>query len=326
MKRLLVLLGAAALALPAAHVAVGSSSKATKTAICHRTTSKKTPYVKLSVSAAQARAHAKHSADIVPAPRSGCPKSVLTATSGGTALSVAMTGEVESPAGDPVGTGTATIRLRAGEGRICFELKADNITLPAAGAHIHSGAAGTAGPIVVSLTAPGTTGTSSGCVAAARTIVAQILANPAAFYVNVHTTDFAAGAIRGQLVGTSTSAFGTVLKLQMSGANERPNPGDPDGTGTAVLRILRATNQICYRLTVQNIVLPAVGAHIHKAPNTAAGGIVVALNAPDASGAVAGCATADAALVADILANPSAYYVNVHSRDFPGGAVRAQLA
>src|SRR5439155_13133990 len=89
--------------------------------ICHRTGSKTTPYVKLSVSAKQLRAHLRHGADVIPAPRAGCPKTVLTASSGGRAFQVALVGETETPAGDPVGTGTATVRLRAGQGQVCYQ-------------------------------------------------------------------------------------------------------------------------------------------------------------------------------------------------------------
>ena len=62
------------------------------------------------VSGAKLAAHLKHGADIVPVPSGGCPRSLLTATSGGRAFTIALTGEAESPAGDPVATCSATIK------------------------------------------------------------------------------------------------------------------------------------------------------------------------------------------------------------------------
>jgi hypothetical protein len=50
------------------------------------------------------------------------------------------------------------------------------------------------------------------------------------------------------------------------------------------------------------------------------------LTAPDASGKSAGCATADPAVVTDLLANPTGYYVNVHNAEFRAGAIRGQLS
>ena len=75
----------------------------------------------------------------------------------------------------------------------------ENVTLPTAAAHIHKGAAGVNGPVVVPLNAPGADGTSSGCATAAAPLIADILANPAGYYVNVHTKEHPAGAIRAQL-------------------------------------------------------------------------------------------------------------------------------
>ena len=65
-------------------------------------------------------------------------------------------------------------------------------------AHIHAGAAGVAGPIVIDFGAP-TPDAFSGCTDATAAVVDPILANPAGFYTNVHTGDFGAGAIHGQL-------------------------------------------------------------------------------------------------------------------------------
>jgi hypothetical protein len=138
MKRAFILLAAAAVALPFAYANAHGSSAAKKTSICHRTANKKTPYVKLTVSAKQLKGHLKHAADIIPAPRGACPKTILTPTSGGTELSAVLTGEAETPAGDPVATGTATVRLRAGQGQACFTLNAKNLPSPAVAAHMGS--------------------------------------------------------------------------------------------------------------------------------------------------------------------------------------------
>jgi hypothetical protein len=329
MKRIVLaavaLAALAALGVSWATAGTAQSSKTAKVRICHRTSSKARPYARLSVTRAALRRHLRHAADIYPVPRGGCPRSVLTPTSGGTAFTVAMVGESESPAGDPVGTGTATVRLRAGQGQACFSFQVRNIALPAAGAHIHRAAAGAAGPIVVPLTAPGSGGTSRGCVPAARSTVAAILRSPAGFYVNVHTTDFPGGAVRGQLRGTSTSSFGTVIAVQLAGANE-PGRSDPDGTGTAIVRLRPDAGAVCYRISVQNIRLPSAGAHIHRGPAGSNGPIVVQFVAPGASGVSAGCTTGvEASLIQQIAANPAGFYVNVHTTDFPGGAIRAQL-
>src|SRR5262245_4427838 len=88
------------LVLAGAALAVANAGTDATRTICHRTASAKNPYVKLKVSAKQLRAHLKHAADIVPAPSSGCPRSVLTAAGGGKVFRITLTGEAETPAGD----------------------------------------------------------------------------------------------------------------------------------------------------------------------------------------------------------------------------------
>ncbi|HLL29559.1 MAG TPA: CHRD domain-containing protein [Allosphingosinicella sp.] len=121
----------------------------------------------------------------------------------------------------------------------------------------------------------------------------------------------------------SAGEGGRPITVQMTGAAERPGPGDPDGTGTATFRINPGQGRICYTLTVADIE-PATAAHIHRAPPTDAGPVVVPLEAP-ADGSSEGCAAVDRALAQEIVRNPSAFYVNVHNAPFRPGAVRGQL-
>jgi hypothetical protein len=316
------LLGALAVVAVASFVLVQSArtTPAKRTAICHKTSSKSRPYQRIVVTTNRAlRGHLKHPDDIVPAPRS-CPKTLLSPASGGTAFDVALRGVSEQPdPADADGTGTASIRLRLGQARVCFVTTVQNLTPPVAGAHIHSGAVDQSGPIVVQLRAP-----ASACVTASRSVVRRILANPTGFYVNVHTTDFPGGAIRGQLRMPSTAS---ILTAAMAGANERPTPADTSGSGLANFLFLPSASRVCFTLAAQSIQLPAVASHIHRGAADVAGPIVVPLvPAPRANGQSVGCITADPTLLQDIVANPGNYYANVHTRQFPGGAIRGQLA
>ena len=65
-------------------------------------------------------------------------------------------------------------------------------------AHIHVGAAGQPGPVVVNLDPP-TRGFSANCTTVDPALAGAIAATPGNYYVNVHNADFQAGAVRGQL-------------------------------------------------------------------------------------------------------------------------------
>ena len=55
------------------------------------------------------------------------------------------------------------------------------------------------GPVVVELTPPDEEGFSSDCAEVSRELALAIIRNLENYYVNVHTNDFAARVIRGQL-------------------------------------------------------------------------------------------------------------------------------
>ncbi|HVM38870.1 MAG TPA: CHRD domain-containing protein [Sphingomicrobium sp.] len=133
----------------------------------------------------------------------------------------------------------------------------------------------------------------------------------------------AAAAVLGTAAASANENTGKRFRVALEGAVEVPVAGDPDGTGTAVLRINPGQGQLCYTLTVSGIA-PATAAHIHEAPAGSAGPVVVGLAAPT-SGSSSGCVSIDREEARDIIRNPENYYVNVHNREFPGGALRGQL-
>src|SRR6266542_5664555 len=92
---------------------------------------------------------------------------------------------------------------------------------------------------------------------------------------------------------------GRKFTTTLTGAAEVPGPGDPDGSGTAMLELNPGTGQVCWEIQVSDITLPAIAAHIHKAPVGVAGPVVVPLfpPVPDASGFSSGCMSADRELI-----------------------------
>jgi hypothetical protein len=117
---------------------------------------------------------------------------------------------------------------------------------------------------------------------------------------------------------------GRPFTTALTGAAEVPGPGDPDGSGTAVLSLNPGQEEVCFELTVTGIA-PATAAHIHIGGAGVAGPVVRGLS-PPTSGSSSGCVSASRELILAIMQNPENYYVNVHNAEYPAGAVRGQLS
>ncbi len=115
-------------------------------------------------------------------------------------LTATMDGSAEVPGPGVEGAiGSAAVTVDQASNTVCYALHVVNLGQQPTAAHIHRGAVGVEGPVVVTLTPP-TDGNSSGCVAGVdNATVMDLVQNPADFYVNVHTPDYPAGAARGQL-------------------------------------------------------------------------------------------------------------------------------
>jgi hypothetical protein len=111
------------------------------------------------------------------------------------------------------------------------------------------------------------------------------------------------------------------LKASLTGEKEVPGPGDPDGSGSAVVKVFRA--KVCYTLKVENIE-PATAAHIHLGFGDEAGPVVQPLE-PPTDGSSSACTQIPRALSLELREHPRRYYVNIHNEEFPDGAIRGQL-
>ncbi len=111
------------------------------------------------------------------------------------------------------------------------------------------------------------------------------------------------------------------LEASLTGQKEVPGPGDPNGRGEADVKVYKA--KVCYELEVERI-KPATAAHIHRGGPSVAGPIVVTLKAPT-DGSSSGCVAISQSLSKKLQENPRQYYVNVHNKPYPEGAIRGQL-
>ncbi|MDQ3777420.1 MAG: CHRD domain-containing protein [Actinomycetota bacterium] len=185
-------------ACPSANVTPeASATPAARVTICHKTGSTANPFRRITVSSRAVtnpgsssgrtlRGHMSHSGDMLLPGANACPP--------GTQQNQArLTANLE-PVTGATGSGTASVTIRVGATELCYTLTVTGLTDVTA-AHIHLVATGA---VVVPLTAP-TSGTSSGCVTVARSLLQEIVRTPQAFYINVHTATFPNGQVQGRL-------------------------------------------------------------------------------------------------------------------------------
>lgn len=133
-----------------------------------------------------------------------------------------LTGAAEVPGpGDPDGAGTASLTIDVDTDEVCLTVSTLTNVDPLTAGHIHTGAAGVSGGVVVDFGVSGNTAPFTLCVT--DTDADSVAADPAGFYVNLHTAEFAAGAVRGQLVApvvetpTATVTEGTPVATVTEG-------------------------------------------------------------------------------------------------------------
>ncbi|HEX6993277.1 MAG TPA: CHRD domain-containing protein [Gammaproteobacteria bacterium] len=113
-----------------------------------------------------------------------------------TSFNVSLSG---GSGGDPDGAGRGTVTIDSETNQVSWEFSYSNIAEPTA-MHIHAGAEGQSGGVVVPLTLDkDPDGKLVGLTSAPAEAVQAILASPSGHYVNIHNSEYRGGAIRGQL-------------------------------------------------------------------------------------------------------------------------------
>ncbi len=135
----------------------------------------------------------------------------------------------------------------------------------------------------------------------------------------------------------ANSNVGPVFGVDLLGSNEVPpaSDGDPDGSGSAKVTVWEARGEVCLDVTVAGIAEVTMG-HIHQGVSGANGDVVVDFalsqddivrtDADDVEGGAFRCVAVEQSIRDAIVADPAGHYVNVHTVEFPGGAVRGQLS
>ena len=231
------------------------------------------------------------------------------------AYHTALSGAQENPPVLTVSEGNGNFTVNVTTGQITGSVSTTDLT--ATVAHIHTGEAGTNGPVIIPLTQ---TAAGSGIwTVPANTALtsAQLTAlNAGGLYVNVHSDLYPGGQLRGQ-IGRTT------LTTKLVGSQENP-PVPSIATGTGTFSVDPLTRALSARVVTSGVT--ATAAHIHAG--------AVGVNAPVAIGFVQ---TAPGSGIwvppANTILTPEQYqsfisggtYFNVHSAAFPGGEIRGQI-
>jgi len=115
---------------------------------------------------------------------------------------------------------------------------------------------------------------------------------------------------------------GESLRANMSGDQVVPGPGASNAFGTANLFVDLANGVLCYRMGYDGI-SRATEAHIHAGGPGQEGRPVIDLH-PETNGGE-GCVGADPTALRNVRDHPEAFYLQLHTPEYPDGAIRGQL-
>lgn len=231
---------------------------------------------------------------------------------------VTLSGREENPVNTAASSGTGSITVNLATGAVSGNITLSGFTVTAA--HIHSGYAGSNGPVIVNFAADAANPLRWGPAAGASLTAAQVdLLLGGGLYVNAHSAAFPGGEVRGQILPANYVLY----FADLSGLQEVPEAATRN-TGRAAITLNTATRVATFNVLTSG--LPdATLSHLHRA-NAGTNGPIAVNFTKDGANANRFFAENVQLAQADFDALQSAgAYVNVHTPAFPGGEVRGQV-
>ena len=234
-------------------------------------------------------------------------------------LSAKMDGSQEVPAVTGSGIGIASLLFNSTRDTLCINITFNGLTAAPGGLHIHQGAMGVNGPVLLDLSSY-IVGNRLVATITGTTLTAALKSNllNGLTYLNAHTTANPGGEIRGQISLESDMAYTGVI----NGAQEVPAVST-SANGWAVFNVSKHQGQVKFYVVADGLSGAITGAHLHSGAAGTSGGVVQDLSAFISGNTISGSFTPNAGVVASLMAGT--IYLNIHTSANPGGEIRAQL-
>ncbi len=240
----------------------------------------------------------------------------------GSGFTAKLTPEQETHDVTSEGAGTAAMTLT--DQGLVFALTVSDLSASIAAAHFHNGRAGLNGGVVRTISGF-MNGTALGVWTAGddEPLTDELIDElyTGGLYINVHTSNFPAGELRGQVFPAGGWGFSALLD-----AEQETEDVESKGRGTASITF--TPNGLVYHITVDSLTGDIAAAHFHNAAEGTNGPVVrdIPFDGTTASGTWR-FDDAEQPLTRDMVRElfTGNIYINVHTAQYPGGEVRGQV-